>query len=199
VLWYAPELVVLVLYQRGSFDAASAQLTVAALRGYALGLAGFSVAEIAVRIWFALKNTRVPVIVGAGAVALNLGLGWWLSQTGTPLQRLSTTATVFSIANTAEAVVLLWWLLRRYANIRIFDKLWMWLVGIGGMVVLLQVCIPLLPALPLHNVHSSADWLRVALYAGFYGICGVWGIVWCSQWFAVLRATRRPVEGNQSA
>ena len=198
VLWYAPELVVLVLYQRGSFDAASAQLTVAALRGYALGLAGFSVAEIAVRIWFALKNTRVPVIVGAGAVALNLGLGWWLSLAGTPIERLSATATVFSIANTAEAVVLLWWLMRHYASIRIFTKSWMWLVGIGGMVVLLQVCTPFLPGLPTHNLHNGADWLRVALYAGFYGICGVWGIGWCSQWFAVLRATRRPVERNNA-
>jgi peptidoglycan biosynthesis protein MviN/MurJ (putative lipid II flippase) len=199
VLWYAAELVVLVLYQRGSFDAASAQLTVAALRGYALGLAGFSVAEITVRIWFALKNTRVPVIVGAGAVALNLGLGWWLSQTGSPIERLSATATVFSIANTVEAAVLLWWLMRRYASIRIFDKSWMWLVGIGGMVVLLQISTPFLPGLPTHNLHSSADWLRVALYAGFYGVCGIWGIGWCSQWFALLRATRRRADSNPSA
>lgn len=199
ILWYAPELIVLVLYQRGLFDTASAQLTVVALRGYAIGLAGFSVAEIAVRVWFALKNTRVPVIVGAGAVALNLGLGWWLSQTGTQIQRLSSVTIVFSIANTVEALVLLWWLMRRYPQVRIFDKFWMWLVGIGGMVVLLEACTPFLPALPTDNLHSSTDWLRVAVYVGFYGVCGIWGIGWCSQWFALLRATRRRVDSNTSA
>lgn len=198
VLWYAPELVVLVLYQRGSFDAASAQLTVAALRGYALGLAGFSVAEIAVRIWFALKNTRVPVIVGAGAVTLNLGMGWWFSQTGSAFQRLSTTATVFSIANTLEAVFLLWWLMRRYPGIQVFTKLWMWVVGIGGMVVLLQLIIPLLPELPVHSLQSGADWLRVALHTVFYGACGIWGIGWCSQWFTLLRSIRRPTASNET-
>lgn len=52
------------------------------LAGYAVGLIGHSVLEIVSRMYFALKDTRTPVLVGAGAmllnVALSLGLYWSL-------------------------------------------------------------------------------------------------------------------------
>lgn len=92
------------LFQRGAFDAASAALTTEALSAYALGLAGFAAAEIVVRAFFAMQDTRTPVIVGIVAVTLNISLGWSLLRLGMGLSGLG---LAFSLANLFEAALLL--------------------------------------------------------------------------------------------
>src|SRR6266498_5112698 len=66
------------LYQRGQFDATSTALTAGALGFYALGLVAFAAAEILVRTFYAMRDTRTPVYIGIGAVLLNIALGWTL-------------------------------------------------------------------------------------------------------------------------
>lgn len=187
IMWYAAPLIVLVLFQRGSFDSQSATLTVAAVQGYMIGLAGFCVAEIAVRIWFARKNTRIPVIIGVLTVAFNLAVGWMTTQSGTITTRLHTVATVFSVANIGEAVLLVGWLWYYNRAIRPLHRPGMWSIGIIGLVVLLQAG-SYLPTLPPNGIHTSADITVTALHCVFYAICACWGIGWCSQGFGFIRS-----------
>jgi putative peptidoglycan lipid II flippase len=92
------------LYQRGQFDAMSTTLTAEALGFYALGLVAFAAAEILVRAFYAMRDTRTPVYVGIGAVVLNIALGWALLRLRPSLGML---ALAFSVANTCEALALL--------------------------------------------------------------------------------------------
>jgi len=64
--------VVALLFQRGEFDAHSTDLVAWALLWYAAGLVGHSVVEIVSRSFYALHDTKTPVMVGAAAMGLNL-------------------------------------------------------------------------------------------------------------------------------
>ncbi|RLD06256.1 MAG: hypothetical protein DRI32_02875, partial [Chloroflexi bacterium] len=63
---------VALLYQRGEFDARSTELVAWALLFYAVGLVGHSVMEILARAFYALHDTKTPVLVGIGAMSLNI-------------------------------------------------------------------------------------------------------------------------------
>lgn len=63
-----------VLFQRGAFAVDSTALVVWALALYALGLPAHSLLEIVVRAFYALHDTRTPVIIGVAAMALNVAL-----------------------------------------------------------------------------------------------------------------------------
>jgi putative peptidoglycan lipid II flippase len=64
--------VIALLFQRGEFDANSTDLVAWALLWYAAGLVGHSVVEILARAFYALHDTRTPVLVGAATMSLNL-------------------------------------------------------------------------------------------------------------------------------
>ncbi len=96
--------IVRALFERGRFTATSTALTAEAFNFYAFGLAAFAAAEILVRTFYAMRDTRTPVYVGVLAVAMNIGLGWGLLRLSAGLSGL---ATAFSIANTVEAALLL--------------------------------------------------------------------------------------------
>ncbi|RLT31449.1 MAG: murein biosynthesis integral membrane protein MurJ [Chloroflexi bacterium] len=191
VLYAGAGTIVKLLYERGSFDGASAALTTAALEGYAIGLAGFCVAEIAVRIWFALQNTRLPVIVGLVVVLFNVTFGWLLSQNGSSADRLWTIASVFSVANIIEATLLLWYLRRAHPDIQVVASRRLWLLSIGGMVLLLTTTQPFLPPLPDGPLQTTADWGACLLHLVVLGAAFAWGVTWGSDRFALLSATRR--------
>lgn len=70
--------IVQLLFERNNFDAASTQLTVWALAFYSLGLVAHSVVEIITRAFYALHNTRTPVLVGIISMGLNIILSWVL-------------------------------------------------------------------------------------------------------------------------
>jgi putative peptidoglycan lipid II flippase len=60
------------LYQRGEFTARSTELVAWALLWYGAGLVGHSVVEILARAFYSLHDTRTPVLVGTGAMTLNV-------------------------------------------------------------------------------------------------------------------------------
>jgi len=64
--------VITLLYQRGQFDAHSTDMVAWALLWYTVGLVGHSVVEILSRAFYALHDTRTPVIVGTIAMSLNV-------------------------------------------------------------------------------------------------------------------------------
>ena len=191
VLYAGARTVVKVLYERGSFDRASAELTTAALQGYAIGIAGFCVAEIAVRIWFALQNTRLPVLIGLVAVLFNVTCGWLFTQQGSSAERLLMLATVFSVANIIEATLLVWFLRRAHPDIQIVTSTRLWLLSIGGMVLLLTATQWLLPPLPNGPLQTPSDWGASLIHLTMLCAAFAWGVTWGSNRFALLRATRR--------
>jgi len=66
--------VMLVLFSRGAFDAASAALSAQSLAAYAFGLPAIVLLKVLVPAFFAHGDTRTPVRVGMAAIALNLVL-----------------------------------------------------------------------------------------------------------------------------
>jgi putative peptidoglycan lipid II flippase len=102
------EPVVRLLFQRGEFGAAEALYTSQALAGYAVGLPAFSATRLAAQTFYALGDTRTPVLVGFGSVAANVAfavaLMWPLEHAG-----LALASSLSSYVN----VLGLCWLLRR--------------------------------------------------------------------------------------
>lgn len=64
--------IITLLYQRGEFDERSTQLVAWALLWYAAGLVGHSFMEVLARAFYALHDTKTPVIVGVIAMSLNV-------------------------------------------------------------------------------------------------------------------------------
>jgi len=101
------------VYQRGEFDAAATAAVYNTLRFFALGLAGHACLELAARAFFAQKDTVTPLIVAAGSAALSIALGAALmGRWGAGGLALGN-----SLAVTAEVVVLLALLRRRWGDI----------------------------------------------------------------------------------
>jgi len=66
--------IVQLIYQYGEFTPIDAQATAWALLFYGLGLVSHSVLEIITRAFYAMHDTRTPVLVGGGAMLLNVVL-----------------------------------------------------------------------------------------------------------------------------
>ena len=107
------------LLQRGEFTAASTALVTYALAFYALGLTAHGALEIIVRAFYALHNTWTPVVVGVGAMALNILLSLLLVR---PLS-FGGLALANSSATTLEALLLLVLLRPRMGGIEGFALL----------------------------------------------------------------------------
>ncbi len=69
------EPIVALLFQRGAFDVQSVRLTSTALLYYALGLWAFSAVRIVVATFYAMQDTRTPVMTATVSIAANLILG----------------------------------------------------------------------------------------------------------------------------
>jgi putative peptidoglycan lipid II flippase len=65
---------VALLFERGAFGETSTDLVAWALLFYALGLVAHAGLEIVARAFYALHDTRTPLLVGGGAMLLNVGL-----------------------------------------------------------------------------------------------------------------------------
>lgn len=153
--------IVAMLFQRGEFGSQATELVSWALLWYSAGLVGHALVEISSRAFYALKDTRTPVLIGAAAMGLNVVLSVLLSQL---FPRLGWAphgglALANSLATGLEAVALLWLLRRQVDFVRLRAGalpaalaggvlllalyLWrlgtagasMWLVGLGGVVV----------------------------------------------------------------
>lgn len=65
-----------VLYQHAKFTAVDAAQAAAALRFYAIGLAGYAALKILVNAFYALDRRKTPMMVSLLAVGLNLLFNW---------------------------------------------------------------------------------------------------------------------------
>jgi putative peptidoglycan lipid II flippase len=159
------------LYQRGEFTALSTQLVAWALLWYAVGLVGHSVVEIMVRAFYAMHDTKTPVLIGVVAMSLNvifsvLFLAWFARLGLMPHGGL---AFANSLATVLEMIALLYFMRARLKGLdgrRI-------LVGAGQAVGATFVMSLVLLAWQNQSIDQSL-WLvvigGVALGAGVYGI-----------------------------
>jgi putative peptidoglycan lipid II flippase len=107
--------VISMLLERGEFDERSVVLTAWALLWYSAGLVSHSVLEIIVRAFYAMQDTRTPVMVGVGAMSLNVVLSLtlpslfdqigWMPHGGLALAN--------TLATTIEALILLYLMRKR--------------------------------------------------------------------------------------
>jgi putative peptidoglycan lipid II flippase len=113
------------LYQRGQFDARSTSLVAWALLWYAAGLVGHCVVEVVARAFYAVQDTRTPVLVGALAMALNVIFSYlfaslfeqagWMPHGGLALAN--------SLATALEMLGLLYLMRRRLKGLQASDLL----------------------------------------------------------------------------
>ncbi|MBT3369817.1 MAG: murein biosynthesis integral membrane protein MurJ [Rhodospirillaceae bacterium] len=71
---------ILTLFQRGQFDAAAVRATAFALTAYAVGLPAYVLVKVLGPAFFARRDTRTPVLVGIGAMVVNVILNLILMQ-----------------------------------------------------------------------------------------------------------------------
>lgn len=105
--------IVSLLLERGSFGPADSAATAAALMCYAPGLLGYVAVKVASPTFYALRDSRTPVIVSALSVALNVVLNLALVR----VAGFRGLALGTAIAATLNAGLLLWLLRRRIGGL----------------------------------------------------------------------------------
>ncbi len=99
--------IVALLFERGQFTASDTSATAGALVAYAIGLSGYSVVKIATPTFYALGDSRTPVVVSALSVLANATLNiLFVREFGYRGLALGTSLTALMNAGT------LMWLLR---------------------------------------------------------------------------------------
>ncbi|MCL4257503.1 MAG: murein biosynthesis integral membrane protein MurJ [Anaerolineales bacterium] len=167
--------VVALLFQRGQFGPDDTQLVAWALLWYAAGLVGHSIVEIASRAFYALQDTRTPVLVGVGAMGLNVVLSLTLpglfARAG--LMPHGGLALANSVATFIEMLVLLWLMRGRLggleeprllggvgqsvlASLAMLAALWGWLATAAARPLWLQAAGGIAIGLA---VYAAAAWL----------------------------------------
>jgi putative peptidoglycan lipid II flippase len=98
--------IITLLFQRGEFGPQATLLTAQALLYYAIGLWAFSAVRIVAATFFALKDTRTPMIMATVSILANIGLGIVLMK---PLAHagLALATSLASILNLALLVLAL--------------------------------------------------------------------------------------------
>ncbi|MGD8849408.1 MAG: murein biosynthesis integral membrane protein MurJ [Anaerolineales bacterium] len=164
------EPIVALLFERGFFTAESTSLVAWALLWYAAGLLGHALLEVIVRGFYANQDTRTPVLVGAGAMGLNIALSLLLSalftRVGWPPH--GGLALANSLATALEASVLLW-LLDKQLNGLDFRRIRSGLIRIatasGALAAVLFAWLQL--------TQGESEWLR-----GGVGVLVGLGVYW---------------------
>ncbi len=108
------------ILQRGNWTTESTQAVAWALSFYAIGIAGFALLEVLSRAFYALEDTRTPVVAGLGAMLSNIVLNLIFIQfIGDPESLARGAFAGLALANaitTIAEALLLWWLIRRRLN-----------------------------------------------------------------------------------
>jgi len=108
---------VALLYERREFTPASTSATAWALAFFAVGIAGHAGLEVLSRAFYALSDTRTPVIVGLVSMLSNIALSiLFIRFIGDPASRERGPFAGLALANSVTTLLealALWWLLRR--------------------------------------------------------------------------------------
>jgi len=98
--------IVALLFERGHFTPADTAATAGALMCYAIGLSGYSIVKVATPTFYAIGKSRVPVIVSAATISLNIALNLMLVRT-MGYRGLALGTSVAALANAGALLYLL--------------------------------------------------------------------------------------------
>ena len=118
-LWLLGKPLIAMLFQNSTFSERSTEMVTWALSWYALGLVSHSVVEIVTRAFYALRDTRTPVIVGLIAMLINVALSLIITNFFKAYGLLphGGIALANTIATTLEMIALLWLLRPRLGGL----------------------------------------------------------------------------------
>ncbi len=130
-----------VIYERGQFDANSTAMVSWALLWYVAGLVGHCLVEVLSRGYYAMQDTRTPVIVGVLTMSLNIGLSFLFVRLFTYMPH-GGLALANSVATGLESIVLVLILRKRLEGLEgksLFSAIWKSLLAsavMGGVIAL---------------------------------------------------------------
>ena len=105
------------ILQRGEWTSESTQAVAWALSFYAIGISGFALLEVLSRAFYAMEDTRTPVIAGTLAMLSNIVLNLiFIRVIGDPESLARGAFAGLALANALTTIVealALWWLMRR--------------------------------------------------------------------------------------
>lgn len=112
-LYFLAEPIISVIYERGEFLAIDSLQTGYALQFYALGLVAYSCIKVLSPAFYAIDRKWTPMLVSFGAIALNIGLNWFLIfRLGFGHRGLALSTTVSATLN----FLILYFLMHRVAG-----------------------------------------------------------------------------------
>jgi putative peptidoglycan lipid II flippase len=145
------EPIVRLIFQSGEFSEASTNLVTQPLVWFALGLVGYGLTEVLTRIFYAMKDTRTPVITTVLTIVLNLFLCALLVQS---LDH-SGLALALAITTACEAAIMMLFLKKRIGHI-VTPGFWRWLARVlaatAGMALVIGISLPW-----LHRAQNNLD------------------------------------------
>jgi putative peptidoglycan lipid II flippase len=153
--------IVMVIFEGGNFTERSTDLVVAALTWFAIGLVGYGLTEIVTRVFYAMRDTRTPVITGVLTIILNIILcSLLIGSLGIEGLSISLSATT-----AAEAVIMLFFL--RYRSGQVFSPgFFGWLMKVifatAAMGVVMRISSPWL----LDVLEADISFVTHAVYLG---------------------------------
>jgi putative peptidoglycan lipid II flippase len=107
------EPIISLIYQHGRFTAEATRQTAAALRFYAIGLAGYSGVKVLAPAFYAINKRNLPMLVSLFSIAVNFGLNWFFRfELGWGHQGLALSTSFVAITN----FVLLYLMMRRHTT-----------------------------------------------------------------------------------
>lgn len=105
--------IVMMIFEGGEFDQRSTDIVVAALQWFAIGLVGYGLTEIVTRVFYAMRDTRTPVVTGILTIILNVILCAILIDS----LGVEGLAIALSATTAAEAVIMMFFLRSRSGQI----------------------------------------------------------------------------------
>ncbi len=177
------ELIVRTAFQRGAFDASDTAATAVALAFYSLGLLAYALNDLSARAFFAVQDTRTPMLISVLVMGCNVILNLLLVK---PLAH-GGLALATSIASILGAVVYFMFFHRSYGL-----KKGKRLLVVGGVAIAASIVMGLV-VLGLYSVvpvpWSRGNFLRQTLV--LLSISGLGAVLY----LAIIRASRLP-EGD---
>jgi putative peptidoglycan lipid II flippase len=166
ILLHVP--IIQVLFERGEFTADSTAMTSWSLLFFAIGLSAFAMMKIIIQAFYALHDTRTPVMVAAASLAVSITLNFIFFR---PLQN-GGPALATSLAAVFDTVVLVWIFRKRHGRLALRSVVASALKFLGAAAAMALVVCYMIDYPNLHDgdrmQRAAALGLTIALATGTY-------------------------------
>ena len=165
--------VITLIFEGGQFTSQSTDIVSSAFRWFALGLVGYGLTEIVTRVFYAMKDTRTPVITTILTIILNIILCRLLMDS----LGVEGLAISLTITTAAEAIIMLAFLRQRSGKV-FAEGFFGWLVRVCLAAAIMGVVIGVSRPWLMDVLNSDTGFIMHALYfvfcAGLYVLTFVW-------------------------